>query len=114
MAEKKTDKKKPTLIEAIADSAIFMALATKNYLQEMHNPNSDVSIQARIAKKLNKPVLILMEKKISQADKLEIERFFVGYKVIKVIEFDFDDDGAWDYAAKEIDLVIRGIHANKA
>ncbi len=113
MEEKKEEKKKPSLIEAIAGSEIFIALATKNYLQEMHNPNSEVSIQAGIAKKLNKPVVILMAKTISQTGKLEIERFFVGYNVIKVIDLDFDDYSSWKDAAEEIGQIAREIHANK-
>ncbi len=107
------EKKKPTLIEAIAGSEIFIALATKNYLQEMHDPNSEVSIQSKIAKRLNKPVVIVMAKNLSQAGKLEIERFFVGYNVIKVIDLDFDDDSSWKDAAEEIRRVTREIHANK-
>lgn len=109
----KKEKKKPTLIEAIAGSEIFLALATKNYLQEMHDPNSEVSTHSKIAKKFNKPVIIVLAKNLSQADKLEIERFFVGYNVIRVINLDLDDDSSWKDAAEEIAQVIREIQANK-
>lgn len=108
-----TEKKKPTLVEAIAGSETFLALATKNYLREMRNPNSEVAIQSRIAKKLNKPVIIVLAKDLPQADKLEIERRFLGYKVIKVIELDFNDQSSWTDAIKEIGELTREAQANK-
>ena len=66
---------KKSLVEAIAGSEIFLALATKNYLNDICNPNSEVAVQARLAKKLNKPVIILIATDLSQAGKLELERF---------------------------------------
>lgn len=104
---------KKSLVEAIAGSEIFLALADKNYPNDIRNPNSEVSIQAGIAKKLNKPVVIVMAKNLSQAGKLEIERFFVGYNVIKVIEFDLNDDNSWKAAGEEIGRLSKKVLVNK-
>lgn len=109
----KKQKKKPTLIEAIAGSAIFIALGTKNYLRELHNRNTRVAIHAKIAKKLNKPVVIISTNKLSKADKVDLERFFVGYNVMQVLELDLDDDTSWYAVVKEISRLAYEVQRNK-
>ncbi len=78
-----------TLEDAIKDSQIFLVLATSTYLKELKDRKSDVYIQAKLAKKMKKPVVILYVKnKISIDEKIEIERFFSSYNVIKEMEMD--------------------------
>ena len=65
-------------------------MATSGYLEDLKDRNSDVYLQAKLAKIEKKPIFILYVKnKISAEEKIEIERFFSSYNVIKEIEVDF-------------------------
>ena len=76
--------------DAIKDSQLFLVLATSGYLEDLKDRNSDVYLQAKLAKIEKKPVFILYVKnKILSEEKIEIERFFSSYNVIKDIEIDF-------------------------
>jgi hypothetical protein len=77
----------------IVSSNIFMLLGTSNYLKDLKNRNSVPFIQSMMAKRNKKPVLIVFLKgKIKEQEKIEIERFYSSFNVVKEIEIDFYSD----------------------
>lgn len=98
-----------SLVETIARSNAFVVMADRTYMQALPIPYSDVSIHAKIARKLNKPVILIIDSELSHEGKIFIERYFSGYNVIKAIECDLGDDKQWDVIKKEIDKLTRDI-----
>lgn len=77
----------------ITSSKIFLVLGTSNYAKDLKNRNSSPHIQSMMAKKNKKPVLIVFLKgKIKEQEKIEIERFYSSFNVVKEIDIDFYSD----------------------
>lgn len=102
-----------SLLEQIVFSETFNVMGIKAYLQALKDGNSDVSVQAKIAKEYNKPVIIWMTNKLSGEDRVSLERFFSGYNVIKVLELNPDDDASWQAVIKETNRLSKEILRNR-
>lgn len=77
----------------IISSKIFMVLGTSNYAKDLKKKNSSPYVQSMMAKKNKKPVLIVFLKgKIKEEEKIEIERFYSSFNIVKEIEIDFYSD----------------------
>lgn len=111
--KEKNNKFFKTLKEQIAFSETFNVMGDKIYMQALHDSSSEVSVQAKTAKEYNKPVIIWMMKELSAEDRVDLERFFSGYNVIKVLEFNPDDDASWQAAIKETDRLSEEIVRNR-
>lgn len=82
------------LEDKIISSNVFMVFGTSNYVKDLRKRNSVPYIQSKIAKKNKKPVLILFIKgKIKEEEKIEMERFYSSYNVVKKIDIDLSSDG---------------------
>ena len=101
------------LLEQIVFSETFNVMGTKAHLQALHDSNSDASIQAKIAKEYNKPVIIWMVNELSAEDRINLERFFIGYNVIKVLELNPDDKDSWQAVIKETNRLSEEILRNR-
>jgi len=115
MVNKKKGKNKmfKSLLEQIAFSETFNVMGTKAYLQELRDSNSDVSVQVKMAKEYNKPVIIWMTNKLSADDRVDLERFFTGYNVIKVLELNTDDKDSGQAVIKETNRLSEDILRNR-
>jgi hypothetical protein len=102
-----------SLIETIARSNTFVAVANITYLQNLQFPDSEMSVHAKIAKKLNKPVILVIDRSLPHECKLWIERFFSGYNVIKELEFDLKDKSQWQAIKMEIGKLTMDVVDNK-
>lgn len=111
MTDEIQDKK--TLIETIAASNTFVPVANRTYLQNLQFPDSEMSVHAKIAKKLNKPVILIIDRALPHEGKLWIERFFSGYNVIKEMECDLNDKSQWLAAREEIGKLTMDVVDNK-
>lgn len=100
--KKKVKNKKETWMEALASSATFMAIGNQNYLRGLHNSGSGISRKVALAKKLNKPVILVLTNELSQSDKADFERYFIGHNVIKVIDLILWDEDSMNSAFSEI------------
>ncbi len=101
------------ILEQIVFSETFNVMGDKIYLKALRDSRSDVSVQAKIAKKYNKPVIIWMMKELSPEDRLDLERFFSGYNVIQVLELDHDDDASWQAVIRETNRLSLEILRNR-
>lgn len=99
--------KKKTILDAIIESEIFLALGTENYLKEIEDPKSDVALQVKAAKKFNKPTIILIDTKLPEEKKIDLDRYFVGLNIIGVVEIEWKDDKSMDKAIKEIVEIMK-------
>lgn len=99
--------------KTIAASNVFVPVANRTYLQNLQFPDSEMSVHAKIAKELNKPVILVIDRALPHEGKLWIERFFSGYNVIKEIECDLNDKSQWLAAREEIGKLTMDIVDNK-
>ena len=115
MVNKNKGKKKmfKSLLEQIVFSETFNVTGSKAYLQALRDSNSDVSVQAKIAKEYNKPVIIWMMNNLSAEDRVDLERFFISYNVIKVLELNPDDKDSWQAVIKETNRLSEEILRNR-
>jgi len=116
MTEKDTEKnrlKPKTLKEQIVYSDVFIAMGNKAYLSALRDSRSNMSIQAKIAGEFNKPVIIVLTNELSGTDKANLERFFIGYNVIKTIDIDLKDDASYKAGHIEIIRLTREIMINR-
>ena len=94
MTEKDKDKnrlKPKNLTEQIVYSGVFIVMGNKAHLFALRYSRSEASIQTKLARKFNKPVIIVLLNELSETDKADLERFFIGYNVIKTIDLDLND-----------------------
>ena len=116
MTEKDNEKKrlKPkNLTEQIVYSEVFIVMGNKAHLRALQDIRSNVSIQAKIARKFNKPVIILLTTELSGTDKADLEGFFIGYNVIKTIDIDLNDDDSFKAGHIEIIRLSRELMINR-
>lgn len=112
--DKENNRLKPkNLTEQIVYSDVFIALGTKAYLSALRDSRSNMSIQAKIAREFNKQVIIVLTNELSETDKADLERFFIGYNVIKTIDIDLKDDASFKAGHIEIIRLSREIMINK-
>ncbi len=92
----------------IISSKIFMVLGTSNYAKDLKKKNSIPYVQSMMAKRNKKPVLIVFPKgKIKEHEKIEVERFYSSYNVVKEIDIDFNSDKGIKELAKILkDMII--------
>jgi hypothetical protein len=86
----------------IKESAVFMVLATKNYLRELKDYTSLIALQVTLAKVLNKPVFIMMDVGLTDLDKNSIRDYFKEHNVIKELPINRSDKNSIENIVKEI------------
>lgn len=91
------------LKKQIVDSDLFAVLGTKNYLHALKTNKENILYQIRIARKYNKPTLLLISKNLSEEDIMELESHFYAHNVIKEMVLDLSNEDS----QKEIVLEIK-------
>ena len=94
------------LARGIADSNVFIALVTKNYIEALKDGNSPVSLQVKLAKKYNRPVIILVDNRLSKNEKIELEMYFIGFDILGMIDINWSDEGSSINAMNQIKNII--------
>lgn len=94
-----------TLEQVIAES-IVLIIGTKNYLKDLRNRDARIVKQKRIARRLHRPIIILLHKDLSQDEIIELESYFHGDNVIKEIEVDLDNEDSMIAAFKELEACL--------
>ncbi len=102
-----------SLAETIACSNTFVPVADISYLHALQFPVSEMSVHAKIAKELNKPVILVIDRALPHEGKLWLERFFSGYNVIKEMECDLNDKSQWHAVKMEIGKLTMDVVDNK-
>ncbi len=85
---KLSEKKKRKLKRKILKAPVFVVLSTKNFVEALKNPESDVVYHAEVCKQYNKPVILLIDKALSDEEIIYIERYFSSHNIRKELSYD--------------------------
>lgn len=96
---------KGTLYEKISKSYIFVVYGSMRYYHSLMMGSENIPLHIQIAKELNKPVILLMDKALTERMKIDIERHFTGMNIIKEAVFDFSDPAARIKTTVEIESI---------
>lgn len=97
----------------IVDSHLFVVLGTKNYLHALKTNKENILYQVRIARKYNKPTLIIISKNLSGEDIIELEKHFYAHNVVKEMVLDLSDEESQKEVVAEIKKLAEE-HENKS
>lgn len=92
----------PDIKKRISECKFFIVLSTKNYLRDLRNDDSDISVQINIARELNKQFFIIKDRRLSQDDIEEIRKYFSNDNIIKEITVDIGNNNSAKIIASEI------------
>lgn len=91
---------------AIRDSAVFIALATKNYVRGVMDPDNEEhdSLVGQIgyARDLGKPAFLVLEEGLTHGEVEGIRRAFQGFKIIGDAWFSRGDEKSMEAAVRRI------------
>lgn len=90
------------LKKQIVDSDLFAVLGTKHYLHALKTNKENILYQIRIARKYNKPTLLLISKNLSEEDIMELESHFYAHNVIKEMVIDLSNEDSQKEVIAEI------------
>lgn len=94
------------LTEKVINSDFFLAIGTSTYLRELQYPYSSISMQVKMAKKYNKPTIILIDSKLPEVKKLELDRYLYDMNIMGTIEIDWKSGKSIDDAICQIDDIL--------
>ncbi len=100
-------KKNKILKEKLSKCQLFTALATKNYLNDLRNNDGDIQIQVSIARELNLPFFIIIDRRLSQSEIDEIRKYFSKDKVVKELMVDIGSENSAKIVSSEIRQMMK-------
>lgn len=89
-----------SLVEKIKTCITFLIYADTDFVQGLKRRNPYLD-EVRLAKKFNKPVILVIDSCLSKEDTIFLERLVAGMKIEKEITFDFSDPIAKEKAERE-------------
>lgn len=95
------------LTKKISPIDIFVIMATKSYLDALRNMDGDILTQIDIARKFQKPFLIVVDKRLSKDEIKEIEEYFSNDNIIKRTTIDMYSHISKRDVASEIKRIAR-------
>ncbi len=93
--------------EKISRSEFFVVLSTKNYLKCIRNADRDIMSQIDIARELNKPFFIIKDRRLSQEETEEIDKYFSKDNIIHRITVDMGSNMFAEIVASEIRKMVK-------
>lgn len=97
------------LTKKISPADIFVVMATKNYLDALRNMDGDILTQIDIARKFQKPFLIVVDKRLSKNEIKEIDEYLSNDNIIKRVAIDIYDHISKRNVASEIKRLAREV-----
>lgn len=80
-----------SLRERIDLSDVFLITATPIYIKEMLNNKKEVIEAKKIAKELNKDVIVLIDIRLKDEDKIRLEEHLKGLRIVRRETLDMRD-----------------------
>lgn len=96
------DDLKIKLTKKIDSSDLFMVLGTRNYVDALKGNDENIMIQIDVARAMNKPFLIVIDRNLSKENRQYLEEYFSKDNIISKIDIDIDNKRSVIYMAKEI------------
>jgi len=91
-----------SLKEKFSKCRFFIALATKHYLNDLRNNDGDIQTQVSIARELNLPFFIIIDRRLSQSEIEDIRKYFSKDKVVKELLVDIGSENSAKIVSSEI------------
>lgn len=98
-----------TLKQRVSASAVFVIYCTKGFYECLARGDEEVSEPIRLAKELEKPVILLLDTKLSKFQIADM-RTIKGINIIKEIIYDFNDNVKKIEVEKEIIIICGKIN----
>jgi len=67
---------------------ISIMLITKNYINDYYNGDPEITTQVELSKRLNQPVILMLDRNLTLDEREEVESIFMFHKVVARIIFD--------------------------
>lgn len=80
----------------------FIVLATRNYLKDLRNDDREILTQISVARELNMPFFVIIDRRMSQNDTEEIRKYFSKDNVVKELVVDIGSENSAMIVASEI------------
>lgn len=80
----------------------FIVLATRNYLKDLRNDDREILTQVSMARELNMPFFVIIDRRVSQNDTEEIRKYFSKDNVVKELVVDIGSENSAMIVASEI------------
>jgi len=100
------NKTKLSLHEKIKMSELFLVCVSTFYALELLTGEPSLNKQLQIAIELNKPSIIMIDSNLPNSFKIEIKNKFSKLKIIKLIEYNFNNPEQKAKATEEINTII--------
>lgn len=96
---------KGDIYQRVSRSRVFVVHGSMGYYQDLMKRDRVLLFTILAAKELKKPVILLMDKTLSERQKINFERIFAGMNIIKEEIFDFNDPAARAKTTVEIESI---------
>lgn len=91
----------------ISMSDMFVVMATRNYLDALRNLDGEIIAQIGTAHIFGRPFFIVIDKRLSQEEREEIDIYFSEYNIIRKMEIDFENIKSMKDVAEELKRLTR-------
>lgn len=78
-------------VEGLKVSSHFLVLGTRNYLESLRNNEGPIIAQISMARQLDKPVILLLERSLSDGEVKELKGYLLGMRISGEVSFSKDD-----------------------
>lgn len=90
------------LKEKFSKCRFFVVLATRNYLKDLRNDDSEILTQVSMARELNMPFFVIIDRRLPQSETEEIRKYFSKDNVAKELIVDIGSKNSAIIVASEI------------
>lgn len=90
------------LTKKIDSSDLFMVLGTRNYVDALKGNDENIMIQIDVARAMNKPFLIVIDRNLSKENRQYLEEYFSKDNIMSKIDIDMGNKRSAIYMSKEI------------
>lgn len=94
------------LTKKIISSDFFLVFGIDSYLKKLHDPFGEAYAQLKMAKDFNKETIIIIDSKLPQMRKIELDNYFHDMNIIGIIEIDWHDYVSINSALDQIDNIL--------
>jgi hypothetical protein len=94
-------------LDVLVVSDVFLVLATRNYLQDLKKGDTRIVGQVEVAKKLGKPVFLLIDTRLTPDEEKELKTYFEQNKVIGEARFNPNDQQSMETAVANMVHILK-------
>lgn len=102
-------------LDGLTFSDVFVVLGTRNYLRDLRNNDMRIVSQVELAKKLEKPVFLLIDARLTAEEEKLLKDYFKEHNVLGETKFDGADPKSMENAVTNMTQVLKekGFHGGE-